>query len=166
MKVKKRKGALILGVLLFVFWIIIASTLNPIELIVGFFASLLIVLYSHQMVFTEDDANKIKPNMLKALFILAITLIYEIVVANFHVAKIVLSKKMPINPGFVKIKQPLKKDLNQALFGNAITLTPGTLTVDMGDDEIIVHGLKVEYAQNIEKSHLEQVFINLEEAGK
>ena len=166
MKVKKRNGALILGVLLFVFWMIIASTLDPIELIVGFFASLMIVLYRNQMVFTEDVSNKIKPKMLKALFILAITLIYEIVIANFHVAKIVLSKKMPINPGFVKIKQPLKKDLNQALFGNAITLTPGTLTVDMGNDGIIVHGLKLEYAQHIEESHLEQVFINLEEAGK
>jgi len=166
MKVKKRNGALVLGVLLFMFWMIIASTIDPIELIVGLFASILIVLYSYQMVFTEDESNKIKPGMLKALFILAITLIKEIIVANFHVAKIVLSKKMPINPGFVKIKQPLKKDLNQALFGNAITLTPGTLTVDMGDDEIIVHGLKVEYAKNIENSHLEKVFVHLEEAGK
>jgi multicomponent Na+:H+ antiporter subunit E len=118
------------------------------------------------LIFTVDDSNAVKPSMLKALFILVMTLLKEIVVANLHVAKIVLSRKMPIDPGFVKIKQPLKKDLNQALYGNAITLTPGTLTIDMSDDEIIIHGLRIEYAKGIEGSHLEKVFIDLEEAGK
>jgi len=166
MKTKKRNGAIVLFVLLLAFWMIIASSINLIEFIVGFFASLLIVFYSYDLVFTIEDSNAVKPSMLKALFILVFTLLKEIVVANIHVAKIVLSKKMPIDPGFVTIKQPLKKDLNKALFGNAITLTPGTLTIDMSDDEIIVHGLRVDYAKGIEGSHLEKVFINLEEAGK
>ena len=166
MKAKKRNGALVLLVLLFIFWLIIASNFNLIDLIIGIFASVLVVLYSHQMIFTEDESNKLKPGMVKALFVLIVTVLKEIVVANFHVAKIVLSKKMPIDPGFVTIKQPLKKDLNQALYGNAITLTPGTLTVDMGKDEIIVHGLKKEYAKHITGSQLEKVFIAVEEAGK
>ena len=166
MKTKKRNGALILLVLLFIFWLIIASNFNWIDLVIGFFASILVVLYSHQMIFTEDESNKLRPGLVRALFVLIITVIKEIVVANFHVAKIVLSKKMPIDPGFVTIKQPLKKDLNQALFGNAITLTPGTLTVDMGDDDIIIHGLKKEYATHISGSKLEKVFVAVEEAGK
>ena len=166
MKTKKRNGAIVLFILLLTFWMIIASSISLIELTVGFFASLLIVLYSYNLIFTVDDSNAVKPSMLKALFILVVTLLREIVVANLHVAKIVLSRKMPIDPGFVKIKQPLKKDLNQALYGNAITLTPGTLTIDMSDDEIIIHGLRIEYAKGIEGSHLEKVFIDLEEAGK
>jgi len=166
MKTKKRNGAIVLFILLLTFWMIIASSISLIELTVGFFASLLIVLYSYNLIFTVDDSNAVKPSMLKALFILVMTLLKEIVVANLHVAKIVLSRKMPIDPGFVKIKQPLKKDLNQALYGNAITLTPGTLTIDMSDDEIIIHGLRIEYAKGIEGSHLEKVFIDLEEAGK
>jgi multicomponent Na+:H+ antiporter subunit E len=166
MKTKKRNGAIVLFILLLTFWMIIASSISLIELTVGFFASLLIVLYSYNLVFTVDDSNRVRPRMLKALFILVFTLLKEIVVANLHVAKIVLSRNMKIDPGFVIIKQPLKKDLNKALYGNAITLTPGTLTIDMSDDKIIIHGLRIEYAKGIEGSHLEKVFIDLEEAGK
>jgi multisubunit Na+/H+ antiporter MnhE subunit len=67
---KKRNGAIVLFVLLLIFWMIIASTITLIELTVGFFASLLIVLYSYNLVFTVDDSNAVKPRMLKALFIL------------------------------------------------------------------------------------------------
>jgi multicomponent Na+:H+ antiporter subunit E len=142
---------------------IIASTISWVELVFGFFTSILIVLYSYDMVFTEDDSTAIKPKSLKALFILLLTLLWEIFVANFHVAKIVLSKKMPIDPGFATIRQPLKKDLNKALYGNAITMTPGTLTVDMKDHEIIVHGLEMHLIKKLEGSKLEKVFLNMED---
>jgi multicomponent Na+:H+ antiporter subunit E len=159
----KRNGMILLIILLLTFWMIIASSISWIDLAFGFFASLLIVLYSYDMVFTVDDSTPLKPKTLKALFVLIVTLLWEIIIANFHVAKIVLSKKMPIDPGFASIRNPLKKDLNQALYGNAITMTPGTLTVDMKKDEIIVHGLEMHLIQNIEGSRLEKVFMNLED---
>jgi len=163
MNKNKRNGSILLIILLLVFWMIIASSISWIELVFGFFASLMIVLYSYDMVFTVDDATPLKPRTLKALFVLVITLLLEIFIANFHVAKIVLSRKMPIDPGFASIRNPLKKDLNKALYGNAITMTPGTLTVDMKDDEIIVHGLEMHLIHNIEGSRLEKVFMNLED---
>lgn len=166
MNKNKRNGSIFLIILLLVFWMIIASSIHWIELVFGFFASVMIVLYSRDMVFTVEDSTAIRPKSLKALFILIITLLWEIFIANFHVAKIVLSKKMPINPGFATIKNPLRKDLNKALYGNAITLTPGTLTVDMKNDEIIVHGLEMHLIHNIEGSRLEKVFIDLEESTK
>ena len=164
MTLKKRNGAILLTFLLFIFWMIIASTISWIELVFGFFASLMIVLYSLDMVFTVDDSTAIRPKTLKALFVLILTLLWEIFIANFHVAKIVLSRKMPIDPGFATIRNPLKKDLNKALYGNAITMTPGTLTVDMKDDEIIVHGLEMHLIHNIEGSRLEKVFLNMEDS--
>lgn len=166
MKTKKRNGAILLLILLTIFWMIIASKINTVELIIGFLSSTIIVLYSYDMIFTSDEATKFTPKSIIALLVLIYTLIREIVFANFEVAKIVLSRKMPINPGFKTIRQPLKKDLNQALFGNAITLTPGTLTVDMNDEEIIVHGLRLENIDKIEGSALQRAFISLEEASK
>lgn len=163
---KKRNGSILLVILLLIFWMVIASTISWIELVFGFFSSIMIVLYSYDLVFTEDDSVKIRPRTLKALFVLIFTLLWEIFVANFHVAKIVLSRKMSIDPGFATIKNPLEKDLNKALYGNAITMTPGTLTVDMKDDEIIVHGLEMHLIHNIEGSRLEKVFIDLEESAK
>jgi multicomponent Na+:H+ antiporter subunit E len=166
MKRKKRNGAILLLALLTIFWMVIASSINLVELIIGFLASTLIVLYSYDMIFTSDDATSFTPKTIVALVVLFYILVKEIIFANFEVAKIVLSPKMPINPGFKKIRQPLKKDLNQALFGNAITLTPGTLTIDMNDEEIIVHGLRLDNIDKIEGSALQKAFIRLEEASK
>jgi multicomponent Na+:H+ antiporter subunit E len=162
MNTRKRHGASILLILLTVFWMVIASSISLTELIVGVFASLLIVLYSMDLVFSETEMTSLTPRTLKALFILFIRLIIEIIISNFHVAKIVLSKKLPIDPGFETIRQPLKKDLNKTLYGNAITLTPGTLTVDMEDDFIIVHGLEKHSVKSLEGSKLEKAFMNLE----
>lgn len=162
MNKSKRYGAFLLLILLTVFWMIIASSISLTELIVGIFASLLIVLYSMDLVFSKSEMTSLTPRTVKALFILFIRLIIEIVISNFHVAKIVLSKKLPIDPGFESIRQPLKKDLNKTLYGNAITLTPGTLTVDMSDDEIIVHGLEKHSVKSLEGSKLEKAFMNLE----
>jgi multicomponent Na+:H+ antiporter subunit E len=166
MNIKNLQSKLLLFVMLVIFWMIIASSISLIELIFGIFSSILIVIYSHDLILTIDQRPKVSFKSLKALFLMFITLIKEIVVANFLVAKIVLSKNMKIDPGFQKIRQPLKKDLNKALYGNAITLTPGTLTVEMTSDYIIVHGLIKEDIKNVEGSKLEKVFMNLEGEGK
>lgn len=53
--------------------------------------------------------------------------------------KIVLTPKLPINPGFVVVKTGLKKDISKLSLANAITLTPGTLSVDLVEDEVLIH---------------------------
>lgn len=158
----KRYGAYLLLILLTAFWMIIASSISLTELIVGVFASLLIVLYSMDLVFTKDEMTPFSLRSIQVIFSLFIRLIIEIVISNIHVAKIVLSKKLPISPGFEIIRQPLKKNLNQTLYGNAITLTPGTLTVDMSDEHIIVHGLEKHSVRSLEGSKLEKAFMKLE----
>ena len=120
------------------------------------------MLAKYDLVFNHSEVTKLTFKFLYRIFILFFVLIFNIAKSNIEVAKIVLSKKMPIDPGFVKIKNPLKKELNQALFANAITLTPGTLTVDMNHDEIIIHGLVKDSVKNIDTSSLEKAFIALE----
>ena len=92
-------------------------------------------------------------------------LIIEIIKANIDVAKIVLSKEMNIQPQFFKVPLQLKKDLNKVIYANAITLTPGTLSVDMGDDYILIHALTQAAAQGVEGSILEKGVLELEERG-
>lgn len=159
---EKRNGLIVLFVLLFAFWMILASVFNVSEVILGLLTAFMIVLYSMDLVFTKHEASKITFKTMKWFLILLIRLIKEMVIANIHVAKIVLSPSLPVDPGFVTIKQPLKKPLNQALFGNAITLTPGTLTVDMTSEEIVVHGLKKVYVHDIEESGFKKAFEKLE----
>ena len=159
---KRRQGAVVLFMLLFIFWVVLSSKITLIQLIVGFFASLLVVFYNCDLVFNDLEATKITFKFIGRLIHLFIVLLIEIVKSNIHVMMIVLSPKMKINPGFKKIKQPLKKEFNQALFANAITLTPGTLTVDMDDEYILVHGLEMEHIDDIKKSNMQKAFERLE----
>lgn len=159
---KRRQGAVVLFMLLFIFWVVLSSKITLIQLIVGFFASLLVVFYNYDLVFNDLEATKITFKFIGRLIHLFIVLLIEIVKSNIHVMMIVLSPKMKINPGFKKMKQPLKKEFNQVLFANAITLTPGTLTVDMDDEYILVHGLEMEHIDDIKKSDMQKAFERLE----
>lgn len=74
------------------------------------------------------------------LFVLS----WEIVKSNIDVALRVLNPKLPINPGIVKVKTRLKSPIGRMILANSITLTPGTLTIDMKDDELYIHWIDVE----------------------
>ncbi|MBN1624327.1 MAG: Na+/H+ antiporter subunit E [Clostridia bacterium] len=81
--------------------------------------------------------------------------LFELVKANIDVLFRVLNPKLPINPGFVKIKTGLKTDFGKLILANSITLTPGTISVDADDESIYVHWIDVkgkdhdEYAKRI-----------------
>jgi multicomponent Na+:H+ antiporter subunit E len=69
---------------------------------------------------------------------------YSVVVANLDVMYRALHPKMPIKPGIVKIKTKLKTDSGITALANSITLTPGTLTVDVTDDGYLyIHWINV-----------------------
>ena len=69
---------------------------------------------------------------------------------------------MPISPEIVKIKQPLNKDINRAFYGNFITLTPGTLTIDSTPEYLLVHGLTKNHVKDLSQSPLQKAFVKLE----
>ena len=63
--------------------------------------------------------------------------------ANIDVAYRVIHPKMPINPGIVVIKTVLKQDIAKMILANSITLTPGTFTLDIIDDILLIHWINV-----------------------
>lgn len=162
----KRSGIRTLFIMLSVFWVIISLRIDLIQALIGFMASALIVFYCYDMVFTSGEATKLTVRSLMAFFVLAFVFVKAMIVANLGVAKIVLSRKMDLDSGFHRVRQPLKKDLNKAFYGNAITLTPGTLAVDIENDWIVVHALRPAYAGTLEDGVVEKAFQRLEEGGK
>jgi len=68
-------------------------------------------------------------------------LVKEIVVANIDIARIVLRMDMPIDPALVRFESGLGTNLARVMLGNSITLTPGTLTVEIDDRVFLVHGI-------------------------
>lgn len=159
---KKSKASIIMFILLLAFWIILATQANWTTLIIGVLASGLVVFLNRDLLFKTNEATRLNVTSVRKGFIVFYVLLVNIFKSNLQVAKIVLSRKMPIDPGFETIRQPLKKELNQSLYANAITLTPGTLTVEMDDRHILVHGLIHHQVKDLEGSSMEKAFIGLE----
>jgi multisubunit Na+/H+ antiporter MnhE subunit len=68
-------------------------------------------------------------------------LLREIAIANWQVLKIVLDPKLPIDPAVIRFRSGLQTDLGKTTLANSITLTPGTITVQVDGDEFVVHAL-------------------------
>lgn len=77
-------------------------------------------------------------------------LIREIIKANFSVARIVLDPRLPIQPRIIRIDARSLPDASQATLANSITLTPGSLTLDIDDGHIEVHCLTDESADDLQ----------------
>ncbi len=160
---EKRAGVVTLFLALYAFWLVLASRFTLAQLIVGVVIALIIVLYSFDLVFSRDEASSVTVKRLWHFFVLFLVFIREMVKANIAVVRIVLSPKMNLDPHFKRIRQPLKKDLNRTLYGNAITLTPGTLTVLMDEESLVVHGLRRDNVDAIEGGAIQKAFVKIEE---
>ncbi len=79
------------------------------------------------------------------LFLLYIpAFLWEVIKSNVDVAYRVLHPRMPINPGIVRVPVTLKSDYGKTILANSITLTPGTLTLDVKGQNFYVHWLNIQ----------------------
>ena len=67
----------------------------------------------------------------------------ELVRANINVMRYVFSPRINIKPGIVRIKTKLKTPVGRLALANSIALTPGSLVIDIKDDDLFVHWLDV-----------------------
>ena len=149
-----KKG--VLAVLLFIVWIFLSWPFGPggvdyQSLVVGAIVSILSGLLFGEG-FTESPRKffEIK-RYLWAIYYLPV-LLYYIFLANFDVAYRVLHPGMPIRPGIVKVKTKLKSKSGITALANSITLTPGTMTIEVDPSGYLyVHWIYVR-SENIEKA--------------
>jgi len=129
-------------IVLFLTWILLTESFASSELIFGFIISLVISLGTANL-FTEHGLSHLNPKRLFYLIIYIPYYLYQVVKANIDVAIIVLSPSLPIKPGIVKVKTNLKTDVGKLSLANSITLTPGTITMDIDGEDVYVHWIKV-----------------------
>ena len=146
---------------LWVFWIVLSERLSPAVMIAGLFGAVFIGVYT-----VPGKASVRMGPALRALplwLMFAARLIGAVVVSNFQVAYIVLSRKMPIAPHVIQHHTELKTDLLKTVFANAITLTPGTMTVDIHENCLQIHCLNESYALSTTDSALEKILLRIQE---
>ena len=140
----KTKSRIFVFVLSLIVYLGLTSFTDIQELIAGVIIALFVsLLAGHLLITTEKKGHPFK-RFGKAIVYLC-KFIWEMAKANFHVAYLVLHPKVPIKPGIIKINTKLTKDAAITALTNSITLTPGTLTVDVNPDtkEIYIHWIDV-----------------------
>ena len=130
-------------IFLFAIWILLTGSLSYDELITGFFVSVVVALFTGPL-FTRRGVYHLHPKRLWGKVVYLIVFLIELVKANIDVAKRVLSPSLPINPGIVRVNTRLTEDMDKLWLANSITLTPGTMTLDIKGDELFIHWIDVQ----------------------
>lgn len=129
---------LVLFIVTFILWLLLTHTLRTQFVITGVIVSLLTAfLFGNMFVKNWNKVFQIK-RYLWFLWYLVI-FIWECIKANFDVAYRVLHPALPIKPGIVKAKVKLKTDIARTILANSITMTPGTLSVDIIGEYMFIH---------------------------
>ncbi len=128
-------------VLLFAFWLLLTMEFSPGYLVAGALLSAF-VGYVTSGIFSFGNKIADPRRWLWFLLYVPYFAIY-CVKANLDVAYRVLHPDMPIRPGIVKVKTELTSEVGKTVLANSITLTPGTLTVDIVDETLYVHWINV-----------------------
>ncbi|MGM0408555.1 MAG: Na+/H+ antiporter subunit E [Bacteroidota bacterium] len=126
----------------FILWLLLSFNLTPSNIIVGVIASLITTIIFGKY-FIKDVIPFLQPQRYFWLVVYLFIFIWECIKANFDVAYRVLHPAMPIKPGIVKVKLNLKSNIAKTILANSITMTPGTISVDIIDDIIYVHWIYV-----------------------
>jgi multicomponent Na+:H+ antiporter subunit E len=130
-------------ILAFVTWVVLTWSLDIQFIIAGLVASAIVSILFHEMLPKEHHIF-ISPVRIFWFLVYIPVFFYYILMANFDVVYRALHPAMPIKPGIVKIKTKLKTDSGITALANSITLTPGTLTVDLTDDGYLyIHWINV-----------------------
>lgn len=143
-----------LFLVLALFWIVLSERFEPVFLTIGLLTIAAATWLSRDvMLLSKKDEHGFSQEIHGLDFPVIpyikywTWLIVQIFIANFQIAYVVLHPRLPINPQVVAFRQPMKSPLAHLSLGNSITLTPGTLTVDIEEDgTYIIHALTNETA--------------------
>ena len=140
----KFAGATALLLLLAAAWLLWSGIYKPLLLWLGAFSCLLSVWIAHRVGFFERASGL---HVIPKLPGLSLWLLREITLSSLEVVRIVLNPKLPISPTVVYIDAEPKGPVGQVILSNSITLTPGTVTLDVFNNRLCVHCLTREGAE-------------------
>ncbi|MCU4718779.1 Na+/H+ antiporter subunit E [Halapricum hydrolyticum] len=149
----------------YAFYLLLGDPLDPFDLVTGAAAAGVVAATLAPVVFdTEPTVGRTLPRIARATLFLPY-LLYEIVRANVAIAAVILSPSLPIDPETVVFQPDVEDRFGRAVLANAITLTPGTLTVDADEEGLLVHSLTAESREGLAGGPLERAVRFVFEGG-
>ncbi|MBS4034655.1 MAG: Na+/H+ antiporter subunit E [Ignavibacterium sp.] len=148
----KTKSRILVFVFALIVWFALTDIKDYQEAMIGIAISLLIsFLAGHFLIKNVASHHPVKRTIHFLFYI--VKFMWEMIKANLEVAYLVIHPMLPIKPGIVKIKTKLTKDSAITVLSNSITLTPGTLTIDINEQkkELYIHWINVK-TQDIDEA--------------
>jgi multicomponent Na+:H+ antiporter subunit E len=147
---KVKGGLLYLFLALVVVWLLVTASFQWDELVVGGL-TVLVILLAVRKFSNLYGGFRPTPRGLFFLVVYGVIFLRELVKANLDVAFRVLNPSLPIRPGIVEVKTRMTSPIGKLLLANSITLTPGTLTLDVKGDRMFIHWIDVQ-GQDIDQT--------------
>lgn len=152
-----------LFVFLYLFWLLLSGFFTAFLLSAGVGSALAVVWFARRMDVVDAEGHPIHLGA-KALMYWP-WLLKEIAKSAWDVSKIVLNPNLPISPTLVRFNPSQKSDVGLVIHANSITLTPGTITIEAGPDEFLVHGLTRSGAEGVVASEMDRRVTACEDKG-
>jgi multicomponent Na+:H+ antiporter subunit E len=150
---------LFLMFILAITWLLWSGLYKPLLIGLGAFSCVLSVYLSHRMGFFRHQALV---GFLPRLPSYWLWLLREIIISSWDVAKLILQPSLPISPTVVILESAPKTDIGQVILGNSITLSPGTVTLDLHEGQVLIHCLTSKGARELQKGEANRRAANLE----
>lgn len=121
---------------------------NYFVLLLGALSVLLCLWICIRMKIVDEEGAPLELGMFRLVFLYLPYLIKEIIVSNLEVTKIILAPKLELQRNMIEVGAHQKTEIGKVVMANSITLTPGTVSVSMEKDRILVHCLSFEGAED------------------
>ena len=152
-----------LGCVLFAFWLLLSGHYTGLLITFGVLTCIGVLALAHRMQVIDEEGHPIH------LALSALTywpwLVWQIAVSSWAVARLILHPKLPISPTMIKVKASQKTRVGVNVYANSITLTPGTISVDVVGNDITVHAITADGAADVEEGAMDRRVTAFEKAG-
>ena len=149
------RQALTLVATLYAFWLLLSGIYEPFLLAAGFAGALGVAALAWRMEVLDREGHPVHL-ALAAAFGYWPWLLKEIAKSGWQVSRIILDPRLPISPTLVRFRPSQSSSVGLVTHANSITLTPGTITVEAGQEEFLVHALTREAAAGLVDSEMDR----------
>ena len=137
------------------------SFYHTLVLTMGILSCAFVVYLADRLDIIDEEGHPV--HLIWGLILYIPWLLWAIIKANIDVAKRILSPRLPIAPRIVRVNGTQKTDLCRVIFANSITLTPGTVSLDLDEEDIVVHALTEEAADDVQSGDMDRRVTALEQ---
>ncbi len=140
------RNSILLSLALFGFWLLVSAKLDVLHLSMGAISAGAVALATRPLLALPPAIGPgvsapVTARLVVRFGLYLPWLFWQIVVASLQVTRVILDPRMPVEPRLIRLRTDLTSPFARLVLANSITLTPGTVTLDVEGDELLVHTL-------------------------